>query len=857
MNSLLLSMSMLRRDWRAGELGLLLAALLVAVAAISSVGFFVDRMKQALSAQASQLLGADLAIASDQPIDEALTRRAAAAGLRVAQTVTFPSMVTVAGQAQLASIKAVSSDYPLRGNLRVAAAPNQADSPAQGTPAPGTAWADAQLLQSLGVTAGGALQLGEAGFTAERVITLEPDRDTNFVNFAPRLMISLADLPATRLIQPGSRITYRMLFAGAPDAVKQFEAATREQLLRGQRIESLEGGRPALQATLDRARKFLALVALLTALIAAVAIALATRRFAERHLDGCAVIRAIGASQAHLTTLLGLELVGVGLIGGAAGVALGWGVHFLLVQAIANLLELPLPLPTVWPALQALAAGLVLLLGFGAWPVLRLAGVAPLRVLRRDLGTAPVGPWLALGIALAAFAALLWWLAGDRQLAAIALGGFAAGALVFVLATLGALRLISPLRRVMAGNGGAPALRLALASWSRRRGATVAQTVALAVGLMALMLLTVTRTDLLDSWRRASPADAPNRFVINIQPDQREEVVAQLAAAGIRNAELFPMIRGRLVEVDGKPVGPESYTDDRAQRLIDREFNLSYSDLMPAHNQALEGRWLDPAKAEVSVEQGIMKTLGLTLGDQLQFDIAGERVSATVVGTRKLAWDSMKVNFFMILSPAALRDRPQTLITAFHEPAQRASDKPEQRASDAPAQRAGGEPARRAGGTLGNELIARFPNLTIFDSSNIVRQVQALLDQVIRAVQFLFVLTLVAGVVVLYAALASSRDDRIREAGLMRALGASRAQLMRAQWWELSLAGGLAGLLAAIGALTIGMVLAQQVFQLDYQPRWWGLAGGVLAGALVAALAGWFGLRGVLNTPPMSTLRNA
>jgi putative ABC transport system permease protein len=438
-------------------------------------------------------------------------------------------------------------------------------------------------------------------------------------------------------------------------------------------------------------------------------------------------------------------------------------------------------------------AGLLLLLGFAAVPIARLSGVPPLRVLRRDLGAPPVSAWLAAVCALAAFALVLWWFAGDRTLATYALAGFAVAGLVFVGVAFLAIKLFAPLRHLVGRGRGNAALRVALASSTRRQGASIAQIAALSVGLMALMLLTVTRNDLLQSWQRAAPADAPNRFLINVQPDQRDAVTEFLKGAGIRQLELMPMVRGRLVARNGSPIEAASFQSDRARRLVEREFNMSYLDRMQPHNVTVGGRWLNPAALEVSMEQGIMQTLGLSIGDRLTFEIAGEPVEVTAVGVRKVAWDSMQVNFFMVLSRAALADRPQTWITAFHLP--------------------------EAQTQMVNELVQRFPNLTVFDTTAIVRQIQTILDQVSRAVQFLFIFTLAAGVMVLYAALASSRDERIREAGLMRALGASRLQLQRAQFFELAATGALAGLLAALGALAVGAVLATQVFQFDFSPR--------------------------------------
>ncbi|MEK9775642.1 MAG: FtsX-like permease family protein, partial [Quisquiliibacterium sp.] len=484
MNVLSLSWRLTRRDWRAGELGLLVAALIIAVASICSVGFFVDRMRQALSLQARQLLGADLLIASDRPIASDWDGQAEQRGLRHARTVNFPSMASAGGMPQLTAIKAVSQGYPLRGVLRVATGLNRADEATADLPSPGTIWADGQLLKALDASVGDQVELGQSRFRIERVLTLEPDRGANFVNFAPRALMRLQDLAATGLVQPASRVTYRLLVSGPAASVASFEAWARNSLARGMRIESLETGRPELRNTLDRAEQFLSLVAMLSALIAAVAIGLAARRFAERHLDGCAVMRAIGIGQRQLISVLGLELFWVALFAGALGVSLGWFVHLALEQVLAPLIGLPLPPPGIAPVLQGLATGLVLLLGFGAWPFLRLAGVPAMRVLRRELGAAQASPWLAFALALGSFVGLLVWFCSDLRLAAIAIGGFAAGTVVFMLLTFALMRLVTWARRSSASFLSSPAIRMALASWSRRQSSSIVQTVALAIGLM-------------------------------------------------------------------------------------------------------------------------------------------------------------------------------------------------------------------------------------------------------------------------------------------------------------------------------------------------------------------------------------
>jgi putative ABC transport system permease protein len=822
---------MAARDWRAGELRLLAAALVIAVAAVTSVGFLVDRIRIGLARDATQLLGADVVLSSDHPVGEAQRQAARSAGLRLAETVTFPSMVISEADddaSTLAAVKAVSYGYPLRGRVRVAAERDADDAPAEGVPSPGTVWVDAQALNSLRLAIGDRVRLGESTFTVARVITVEPDRGAQFVNFAPRVMLNLADLPATQLIQPGARVTYRLLAAGEPAAVRAYSSALRASVGRGQQIESLEGGRPEMQRTLERAERFLALVALLAAMIAAVAVAVASRRFSLRHLDSCAMMRCLGLAQRDIFRLFALEFIYIGLAACVVGMAAGFVSHFLLIEALGSLITTRLPMPSLAPALQAGGTGLVLLLGFSLPPLAQLRAVPPLRVLRKDVG-APTSRALAgYLIGLAGFLLLVVWAAGDLKIGALTAGGFAAGVVAFALCAWGVLQLLAPLRSI--GRLGV-AWRFAVAAVQRRPVAAVVQLIALAVGIMALLLLTVVRTDLVGAWRAAAPPDAPNRFIINIQPDQTQAVERRLREAGINDAPLHPMVRGRLIAVNGKSIGPENFDSERAQRLVDREFNLTYSDQAPTHNPIIGGRWYAADAAELSIEQGIAQRLGIRLGDELTFDIAGNRVSARASSLRKVNWDSMRANFFIIMPSRLLADQPTSYITAFHLPSGRSA--------------------------LAADLMREMPNLTVLDMSAIFRQVQAVLDQVIAAIEFLFLFTLAAGVLVLYAALAASFDERVREAGLLRALGASREQLSRAQTAEMICLGALAGLLAAGAAAAVGWTLARFAFEFDYTVAPWVFVLGIGSGVACALAGGWFGLRNVLKSPPLATLREA
>lgn len=847
------SFRMTARDWRAGELRFLLVALIVAVSALSSVGFFIDRMRAGLERDAHQLLGADLLINADDPVPQRWREEARRRGLLVADFTAFQSMAQ-AGEgentlARLAAVKAVSPGYPLRGQLTVTTDPDAAmralGAKTRATPEPGTVWVDANLLPALKTTVGGTIQLGDMTFRIAQLIATEPDKGASFANFAPRVMLALQDLPATKLVDPFSRVSYRLQVASSSRnelaGVRAFEQWVRADIkrnnVRGVRIETLENGRPEMRATLDRADSFLSLVGLLSAMLAAVAVAMAARRFMQRHLDACAMLRCLGMTQNQVGAMYLIEFAIVGLAGSLLGVLVGFGAHYILLELIGSLLPPDLPPVSILPALQGVATGMLLLVGFALPPVLQLRNVPHNRVIRREAAAPQPLALATYGLGVGVFLLLLLWQAGDTKLALMTAGGFLGGLGLFALVAWLGLRLLRRLRGLFRHQ----AWRFAITSLQRRPGATVVQVVSLSLGLMALLLLTVVRGDLMSAWRTATPPDAPNRFIINIQPEQAAGVEQQLRGAGVENVVLYPMIRGRLTAVNGKPVTRDTYQNGDARRLAEREFNLSTMTQLPETNEIVAGSWYRdaPGVTEASVEQGLAKTLGLKLGDVMRFDMGGMPVEARVSSLRKLEWGSMRANFFVIINPQAMENAPKSYMTAFHLP--------------------GGAEGRETGGgsDLTNSLTRAFPNLTVIDVSGIIRQLQDVLDQVVVAVEFLFAFTLASGVLVLYAALMGSQAERTREAGLLRALGATRGQLAQAQRIEFVLVGGLSGLLAASGAAAMGWTLAEYAFKFPwrFEPQVW--LAGVAVGAACALLGGWLGLRSVLRQPPLQTLREA
>ena len=826
------------RDFRAGELRLLIVAVLLAVAALSAVGFFADRLNQGLSRDATALLGGDAIVGSDKPAPAELLQRAQEVGLKTATSASFPSMGRapdeLGGASRLVAVKAVSDAYPLRGQLQLKATPDAAVRSVAGAPARGTVWVDAALLDSLQLHIGDDLLLGDAAFEIAQIIVVEPDRGAGFMSFAPRVMLNQADLADTGLIQPASRVSYRLALA-APDgraaALRDYVAWAEKRIkdapLRGVRVESMQSGRPEMRQTLDRAEKFLNLVALLSALLAAVAVGIASRDFAQRHLDDCAMQRVLGLSQARIAGAYTLQFAGVGLLGSVAGVLLGYLVHNVFVWLLAGLVDANLPAPGPWPALFGLGVGMTLLIGFGLPPVLQLAQVPPLRVLRRDVGDLKASSVLVLAAGSAGFVALLLAVSSDLKLGLIAVGGFAAAIVLFGLLSWLA---VLALKRAVPETRAPRWLVLATRQIAARPAFAVLQVSALAVGLLALVLLVLLRTDLIDSWRKATPPDAPNRFVINVQPEQAEPFRQALTAAGVQRYDWYPMIRGRLVSINGQPVQGERKSEERAKRLLEREFNLSHAAALPAHNKLSGGRWTADEPDAISIEDGLAETLGVKLGDRLGFDIAGQMREGRVTSLRKVDWSSMRVNFFVMFPVAEMPGLPLSYISAF-------------RAPDTPG--------------FDNRLSRDFPNITNVDISASIGQVQRVLDQVIRAVEFLFAFTLAAGLVVLFAAVSATREARAREFGLMRAMGASGKLLARVQRTELLGVGALAGLLASLAAMAVGWALARFAFEFSWNASAWVPLFGAVAGALLALAAGWWGLREVLRRPVIDTLRSA
>ena len=816
----------IRQDLRSKELKWLLVALIISVSALTSVSFLADRMHRAFEFDARQLLASDLLIAADQPLPAQLIEEAQSRQLRIAQTVVFPSMATAGEHSKLASLKAVSPEYPLRGSLQVEQVNSQAPTL---SPVSGTVFVEPALLTNLHTKVGDSLRLGDRQFLISGVLTRELDRGAAFMNFAPRVMMSLDDLKSTGLISLGSRVTYRLLLAGSDNQIAAYQQWANRyietQNFRGLRIETLENAQPTMRKTLEKAEQFLSLIALLTAMIAAVAIGLSARRYMVGQADACAALKCFGATRAVILKKQIKTLLTLGVVAAIVGSTLGYLVQEVLTGLLGNLLLGNLPSISIGPILWSILFTWVLLFGFAGPPLLGLANVSPMRLIRKEFELATLATaWVAL-LAITTCAFLIWVAARDWKLALWVGLSFAGAIVIFSAAARGVLWLLSKI------NPQNFALRFTITAMGRRAGFAVMQITALGIAMMAILMILLLRQDLLNAWQGNIPVDAPNRFMINIQGDQKVGITQTLEAGGVSKPDFSPMVRGRLVELNGRDISSADYSEENAKRLIDREFNLSYTEQLPLGNRIVSGKWISGDSPQVSIETGIAKTLKLKLGDQMTFEVAGEKISAPITSLRKLDWGSMRVNFFVIMPPSQLSALPQSWITSYYQ-----------------------NPNKE---TLDFQLSQAYPNLTLVDVSASLKQIQDVLNKLSAALGLLFAFTIVAAILVLIAAIAATQDERYRNAALLKAMGASRAVLTQIARIELLVIGFTAGLLAGIASGLAAWALGRFVMEIEFNAFAQAILMGVAFGVIASMAAGYRFQNRIQGATAIECLREA
>jgi putative ABC transport system permease protein len=827
-HALKLALRTLLREWRSGELGVLLLALTTAVAALTSVGFLVGRIDTAVREQGTQVLAADIRVTSTQPLPDGWFTGGAQRGVHSARIETLLSVVFHGDDSQLANVEAVSDGYPLRGTLLVADQAFATGTETRAIPAPGEVWPSSKLIASVGGGIGAQLSIGAATLKVTRILIARPDQGANLSDLAPALIMNLKDLPATQLIQPGSRVSYSALFAADPAIIRAYRPWLLEQLRPADRLRDVSEASPQLQSAVDRSGRFLTLASLVSVLLCSIAVAMSARQYVRRHLDAVALLKTLGATRAFTLSVSLLQLVIVALVASVLGSLVGFIAQEWLLRAVRDLLgTATLPPANIAPLGMGVSAALAVLAGFALPPLLQLARVPPLRVLRRDVGPPPPLVILAFGPALVVIIGLVWWAVRDVRLAV----QFLVGLTLFLSVLAGAGFVLVTLCGRLRGRVGV-AWRYGIANLNRRRADSMVQIAAFGAGLMVLLVLGVVRDDLETDWRRSLPLDAPNYFFVNIPPADSNAFQQFLQQRGARLSRVLPMLRGRLTAINGEDVEAMHFHDMQGRGFSGREQNVTWASVLGDDNEIIAGRWW-PADyhgaPEVSLSTEFQESLGVGVGDKVGFDIGGEPFVATVTSIRKVKWDSFKPNFFVVFSPGVLDAVAGTYLTSAYFHPQ--------------------DPHVMA------QLARRFPSVSIFNVDDLLAQVRGIIDKAVLAVQSVFAFTLFAGLVVLLAAVQSSRDERRFESAMLRTLGARGSTVWQGVMAEFLALGLLAGALAVGGAALAGDFVATRVLQVPYAIDPWLPVVGIGGGALLVCISGWLATRSVVSQPPMLTLR--
>jgi putative ABC transport system permease protein len=817
----------LAREWRSGELGVLLVALTVAVAALTGVGFLVGRVATAVDLQAAEVLAADLRLGSPEPIEQRYEEEAARRGIRTALSTALLSVVFNGEQSQLTNLRAVGPGYPLRGKVLIADEPFAEGSQAQGIPGPGEVWPDSRLLAAIDAKVGSQLTIGAATLRVSHVLISRPDQGGTFSELAPSLLMNIADIPATQLIQPGSRVSYRVLFAGDRAAIDLFKSWLLANKKRSERLLDITQESPQIKNAVERAGRFLSLASLVSVLLCAIAVAMSARRYVHRHLDSVALLKTLGATRAFTLGVSILQLLMIAIAATIVGSVIGYLAQEWLARTIRGLLNSDLPPADLKPLAIGFITAVAVLAGFALPPLLQLSRVPTIRVLRRDIGPPPVYVVLAFGPAVIAVCFLIYWVVRDSWLFmwfTIGLVGFLA---LLSVAGAGLVSLAGRLR----GSVGV-AWRYGVANLSRRRAESLIQIVAFGTGIMVLLLLGLVRNDLARDWRISLPENLPIYFFINIPASDRDAFVKDLEQRGATPTRLMPMIRGRMTAINGRPIEGMRFNGQEGEDNATREQNLSWAAELGPDNRVVEGKWWGPqdyGKPLVSLATEFQESLRVKLGDTLTFDIAGETLTVTIANFRKVKWDSFQPNFFMAFAPGNLERVTGTYLTSVHFDSKQAR-------------------------SLAS-LARKYPSVSIFDIEDLLERVRSVFDKAVLAVQSVFFFTLFAGLTVMMAAVQASRDERRYESAMLRTLGASRATVLKGVLAEFTTLGLLSGLLAALGASIGGYFVATRVLEMKYgfDERVW--LTGTLGGALLVAFSGWLATRSVINHPPVTTLR--
>ena len=885
-----LASRLLWRDWRSGELRLLFLALVMAVTSVSGIALFTDRLEKALLLESANMLAADRVLGSGKVLPDEILNEAQTRGLRTASTLSFTSMAFSDSGNMLVSAKAVSDTYPLRGDVIIADAPFIRGAPIQSGPQPGEVWLESRALPALGLEVGDSVYVGEAELTVSKIIIAEPDRSGGGMvdNAGPRLMLHLDDVAKTNVVQLGSRVSYRFLFAADELlALDEFETWVDAEYEGEYRLRDVRDESEEVSEALSRAESFLLLGSLFAVLLAGVAIALTAKRYSERHYDYVAILKTFGCTSPQIGFIYLWIQALLAIVAVVVGSVLGWGVHHIILRALQTVITVELPAAGFEPFVVGAMTAVICLLSFALPPLLALRETPPLRVLRKDISQQKVGANVPYVFGIGGTIGLVYWYSQDAVLTSVLV--VAVASIAILLSGLSFLLLSSS---SAVGMRAGSAWKLAMSAARRRRKQNVLQVMVFSVTIMSLLILGLLRTDLIADWQAQLPENTPNHFMMNISQPQIAGIEEFFEENGVQGNAFYPLISARVTKVNGATPDPQEDLNSDAERgtlaggggddaeeesakgaarvglsvgygqgetnaagagassgkeaseseagdepeegevrgrLSRRQ--VTWAAELPADNRVTGGEWWEATVEPgfVSIEQDYADWLDIELGDVIEFEINAQTVSAEVSSFRSVRWDNMQPNFFIIFSPGTIDHLGATFLsTALMEREQK---------------------------ILLNELVQRFPTIVVIEIDALIEQIQNIIAQVTSAIELISVLVLVCGALVLLACVNATLDERFYENAILRTLGAGKRLIMTSLLIEFASIGLMAGLVATLGAEASLYYLQEQVFEQEFALHYWVWLAGPLAGMIIIGGLGVNSTRGVVNISPLNVLR--
>jgi putative ABC transport system permease protein len=826
----MLAFKLLLRNWRSGELKLLSISLVLAVAVLSGISIFTNRLDTSLRLQSNAILGADSTIESPTAIPKVWAEQASAAQVKSSNVTTFESMLYAGDEMILASVKAVGERFPLRGEVEISEKPfstNAKDtSLANGVPLSGEVWLDSRLFASLHLKIGDRVQVGERQMRASKVLIREPEQ----FSFNPRLLMNEADLASTKVIQPGGRVTYRFLIAS--DDIKvlnTYLAQLKTQLTPGQEIIDPAQMMERMSRVSKNGKQFLLLSTIIAVLLAGVAIAIAARQFSERHTNQVAMMKSLGVSASRIRQLYFLQLFLLSAIASVVGLGFGQLIQEVVAQSLQEVYHFKLSAPTVEPYVFSFLSGILCIVFFALPALWFLPAVSPLKILRRELTVKATQVWIQTLLALTAIVSLIAVFSRDLLLTLIISGGLICMILVSMLIAWALLSISRLLAARLKGYW-----RLAFANIYRRKAQNMMQIIVFGVAIMSLLILTIIRSSIMDEWSASIPAKADNHFLINIGPDEVVDIKSMLDEKKLHYQPIYPLLRARIAQINGKT--PDAAFRKKS-RTLEMENEVSWMEQMIEGDSITEGLWWDKWQRSaadlpgVSVAAESAKNMGLKIGDRIRFSIAGLELDAEVASFRKMTPTATRNSYSFLFEPHGMKDFTPSYTTGFYL---------------APDQK-----------SFVMQLLGKHPNVAVLELDRMIAQMKSIIKQVTDAVMLVLLLSVAAGGLVLLSAVSSSIDNRKQENGLLRAFGSSKSLILGSVLVEFAVIGVLAGSVAIIASELILVALQTMVLNAPVRPHYWYWFLSPVASAILLAVLGCFACRHVVTTPPSTVLRGA